>query len=168
MKKTTLVIAATFLLVGCINSSVNNHGQEKNDAWENVCYLSFKRHVVAISGTYAKDCGFFTLESDATTKDAVRACATKAIQSAEPFRFGHRSAGDDSWFCDVAVRDQSGKLWSFFYDSDVTGGSGGPATIWVSECEAIAMEPGTIGADSFFHLTGCQERRDIKMKLLGK
>ena len=74
--------------------------------------------------------------------------------------------GDDSYFCDVAIRDSSGQLWSFFYDSDVSGGSGGPATIWVSRCNDFAFGAGTIGAHSFFNFDDCEQDSEMKSALI--
>ena len=136
-------------------------------SWKH-CYRSFEKHVLEVSGSEAKDCGFFTIEASESDKEKVKSCLKDQITSKGSFLVGHQSYGDDSMFCDVAIRDNSGGLWSFFYDSDISGGNGGPATIWVTECEDIKLEPGTIGQDSFFHLVGCKEREDIRSKLLTK
>jgi len=136
-------------------------------SWNN-CYSSFEKHVVAISGDGAPNCGFFTIEASEPDKAKVRDCLEHKVQTNNSFRVGHQSYGDDSLFCDVAIKDTSGKYWSFMYDSDISGGSGGPATIWVSECKGIKIEPGTIAPDSFFHMLECNERKDIKAKLLRK
>ena len=132
------------------------------------CYRAFDEHVSRIAGDGATDCGFFRISSPDSLKNQVRRCARTSWRSGQAVKFGHMSYGDDSTFCDVAIRDGDGQIWSFFYDSDVSGGSGGPATIWVSECRSLSFVAGTIGPDSFFSLDGCVERKDLKSELLSE
>jgi len=138
---------------------------DQNTTWD-ACYPSFKRHVDTIAGLDAKDCGFWRLGQSKASLAEVTACAKTAASGSEAFKLGHSDMGYDSYFCDVAIRDSSGQLWSFFYDSDVSGGSGGAATIWVSECKSFALEKGTIGKHSFFNLDECDLDDDLKARLI--
>lgn len=128
--------------------------------WRNVCYDGFAEDVDAVAGPDAIDCGFH-VGPGASSRDIAKwqACARDALASGTPVKFGYRSHGDDSAFCDVAIRTPEGELISWYLDFDVTGGGGtGPSSaLWASRCTGIAFKPGSIGPGSFFHLNGCEE-----------
>lgn len=132
----------------------------KAGGWQNVCYDGFGEDVDAIAGPEAVDCGFH-VGPGASSRDIAQwqACGRKAQASGKPFKFGYRSFGIDSAFCDVAIRTPEGELISWYLDFDVTGGGGTQprSALWASRCTGIAFEPGTIGPGSFFHLEGCEE-----------
>jgi len=129
-------------------------------SWRNVCYDGFADDVDAVAGPEAIDCGFH-VGSGASSRDIARwqACGREALASGKSFKLGYRSFGTDSAFCDVAIRTPEGELISWFLDFDVTGGGGaGPhSVLWASRCTGLDFKPDTVGAGSFFHLTGCQE-----------
>lgn len=156
-------VCLTIILASC--SQIKQKEQLPETGWQN-CYDKFEKHVLELSGLDAKDCGFFTVESSEADKTIVKNCLNQVVKTGNPFRIGHRSYGDDSMFCDTAIKDTTGKYWSFFYDSDSSGSGSGSATIWVSECSGIELKPGTIGRDSFFSLKDCNSRDDIVNKLL--
>ena len=128
--------------------------------WRNVCYDGFAEDVDAVAGPDAIDCGFH-VGPGASSRDIAQwqACGREAQASGKPFKFGYRSFGTDSAFCDVAIRTPEGELISWYLDFDVTGGGGtGPrSALWASRCTGIAFEPGSIGPGSFFALQGCEE-----------
>lgn len=109
-------------------SQIEKRGLASPLSW-NHCYSAFEKHVVEVSGDETKDCGFFTVSATESVKAEVRECLKEQINKNMPFRVGHQSYGDDSMFCDVAIQDSTGKYWSFFYDSDISGGNGGMVTI---------------------------------------
>jgi hypothetical protein len=160
--KIQLLVLILFL-VNCTNH--NARVKTEPLSWQH-CYQSFEKHIIELSGSDALNCGFFTQESANKDKMKARDCLNLAIKQELPFRIGHKSFGYDSWFCDVAIHDNYGKLWSFFYDSDVTGSNSEHAVLWVSECLDIDVEAGRIGMDSFFSLKHCSKRQDVVEKLL--
>lgn len=134
------------------------------ESWTNQCYVAFERDVSEVSGQSATDCGFLSFRPSDKDRAATEACAKNAVQSGKPFKFGYRSFGDDSAFCDVAIRRPDGQLVAFFYDADVTGQmgtNGNNSRVWTSRCKGIEFKPGTIGAGSFFAMQGCVEDPEI-------
>src|SRR5215467_8148737 len=92
------------------------------DAWKEHCYPMFWEHVNALSGSNARDCGFFDLNSAPKDKEQVRTCARQAVHRAGAFKFGHLTFWIDSAICSVVVRDDAGTYWSLTFDFDVNGG----------------------------------------------
>ena len=86
------------------------------------------------------------------------------MRSGKALKFGYESFGDDSRFCDVAIRRADGQFISFFVDDDVTGqlgAEGNNLVVWTSRCAQIEFKPGTIGEGSFFDLQDCAEAPEI-------
>ena len=161
-----VAVASMALLVGSSYATGNADNQATESTSWSACYAGFAEHVDRIAGSQATDCGFWRPEQSKASLAKVKACAKAAFADAKAFKFGHADMGIDSYFCNVAIRDASGRLWSFFYDSDVSGGSGGPATIWVSECRSMLFKGGTIGAHSFFDLIDCKQNNVLRAELL--
>lgn len=136
--------------------------QPRNGAteWE-ACHSRFSAHIDIIATDAAIDCGFFNLGQSTAQFEAIKFCAKGVLETAKAFKFGHADYGDDSRYCHVAIRDPSGQLWSYFYDEDISGGSGGPSAIDISRCESLTFEPGTIGKHSFFDLKNCAPDKDL-------
>lgn len=155
------LISLTLIIAGCASAPSSG---PRPGSWTNRCYGDFERDVAEIAGQSAVDCGFLPLGASARDRAATTACARSAVESGKPFKFGYRSVGDDSAFCDVAIRRQDGQLVAFFFDSDVTGQSGtdgNHSTVWTSRCSGIEFKPGTIGPGSFFAMRDCSEAPEI-------
>lgn len=151
------LILMSLLLGGCASVSIS---APRAGSWVNQCYVDFERDVSEVSGQSVTDCGFLPFRPSDRDRAATEACAKDAVQSGKPFKFGYRSFGDDSGFCDVAIRRPDGQLVAFFYDSDVTGQmgtNGNHSRVWTSRCKGIEFKPGTIGLGSFFAMQGCVE-----------
>ena len=168
MLRVLIYVTVLVFMNGCAIIKELHTEESAKKSWGKMCYPSFQKHVRNLSGKGVVNCGFFSNLSNNDKKQYVQNCAEKVVNSGKPYIFGHRAQGDDSIFCDVAIRDIDGNLWSFFYDSDISGGSGGPSALWISECKSIAMQPGTIAQDSFFDLQNCTERTDIRNKVFGE
>lgn len=136
--------------------------------WNKNCYKKFYTHINVIAGSETLNCGFAGFKASARERAKIEKCAKDAVSRGVPYRFGYAAFGDDSAFCQVAIKDKDGKLWSVEYDFDVTGGGGENArpAIWVSECKEIFFRPGTIGKGSFFDHEGCEENKEIVKKVL--
>lgn len=132
------------------------------------CYPGFESDVDQIAGEAALDCGFWNAGEPKKRLAEIASCAKNAVGAEKAFKFGQAGHGDDSSFCYAAIRDGSSQFWSFFYDSDVSGGNGGPPSISVSRCDAVVFEQGTVDENSFFNLTGCNYEPEISEKLLEK
>lgn len=165
LSSTTSILLSTALLATACTVDRVERRAGSDPKWD-ACYQSFAKHVDRIAGPDAKDCGFWSLGQPKAILSDVKTYAKATLETSEALKFGHSDMGYDSYFCDVAIRDSAGRLWSFFYDSDVSGGSGGPATIWVSECKTIKLEKGTIGKHSFFNLDDCELNDELKTELL--
>lgn len=157
------IFVTLILLAGC-SSAPSSAPFVATLSWSNQCYTHFEKDVAEIAGPNARDCGFLPLRASAAARAATEACAKDAVKSGEPFKFGYGSFGDDSGFCDVAIRRPDGQLVAFFYDSDVTGQMGADgkhAVVWTSKCAGIEFTPGTIGLGSFFAMQNCVEAPEI-------
>jgi hypothetical protein len=75
----------------------------------------------SMSGAGAQDCGSVAQGGD---RGAVIACARAATASGRAYRVAVQLEGEDSSTWQGAVRDEHGKLWVVFYDSDPSGSSG--------------------------------------------
>lgn len=137
-------------------------------SWGGQCYKSLDRDVSELAGLTAIDCGFLRLKATEAERSATQACAKDAVKSNRAFKFGYASFGDDSAFCDIAIRRPDGQMISFFFDADVTGqmgSNGNNSTVWTSLCNKIKFKPGTIGFGSFFDLQKCTEAPEIFSEL---
>lgn len=133
-------------------------------SWANQCYVNLDRDVSKIAGPSAIDCGFLPLDASRNNRIATEACAKNAAGNGKPFKFGYGSFGDDSAYCDVAIRGPDGQIISLFYDSDVTGqmgAKGNHSAVWTSRCKAIKFRPGTLGLGSFFEMQECSVAPEI-------
>ena len=125
------------------------------------CHSRFAAHIDIIATDAAIDSGFFRVGDSPARLEEIKTCAKLVVETDKAFKFGHADYGDDSLYCHAAIRDPSGRLWSYFYDSDISGGSGGPAALDISKCESLAFEPGTIGKHSFFNLKDCEPDKEL-------
>jgi hypothetical protein len=133
----------------------------RQGSWNDRCYLGFAEDVAAIAGPAATDCGFLPLDAAEGLRDATERCARQALKSGAPFKFGYESFGDDSGFCDVAVRNPEGEFIGLFVDYDVSGQAGYAPVASTSRCAGLAFRPGTIGRGSFFDLEECEQTPEI-------
>jgi hypothetical protein len=88
----------------------------------------------ALAGANSHDCGAIPLHDD---QGAALACARRAAASAAPFRIAIQLQGVDSIVWQGAARDEHGKLWVMFHDSDPSGGSAATPTFSVLPCREI-------------------------------
>ena len=131
-------------------------------SWSEICYDSFRKDVDYLAGANTQDCGF--LHADSDSEKQIAACAKQAVDSGKPFKFGYMSHGDDSSFCDVAIKSSDGQLWSLYYDADSSGGEGKTnnySTLAVSRCNRIEFVPAAIGRGSFFALKDCSAAPEV-------
>src|SRR6185369_10459091 len=146
---------ALALLSVCLGATAAEVGTPPSN-WS-ACYPRLQVVVRELAGPGAVDCGLFDRDSTPGDKEFTKRCAKRAWARNDAVVFGYRNPGFDSTFCDVAVRDAAGKIFSVFYDSDASGGSTGPSTLAIQECRTLRFKRGTIGRDSFFQLSGCEE-----------
>src|SRR5262245_60558990 len=106
----------SFLALVAACGTIGGVHAQSADPWKEHCSPNFWEHVNALSGSNARDCGFFDLQSPADEKEHVRACAREAERQSGAFKFGHLTFGIDSAFCTVAVRDDAGNYWSLLFD----------------------------------------------------
>ena len=157
---------AITLIAGC--ASYGSTEPAMANSWMHQCYPAFHQDVDFLAGSTAVDCGFLQLDTPESTKQKIVNCATQASKSNKAFKFGYKGAGDDSWFCEAAIRAPGGQLYSLYFDSDVTGqGAARPenARLWLSRCNSIEMHQGTISPNSFFAMSGCSESQQDSAEL---
>jgi hypothetical protein len=133
-------------------------------SWAAHCYKDFERDVSEIAGPSAIDCGFLPLKATDGQRAATKRCAKSAVKSGLAFKFGYGSFGDDSAFCDTAIRRADGQLISLFFDSDISGQmgrDGNNSVVWTKRCSKLKFKPDTIGYGSFFDLQQCTEAPEI-------
>jgi hypothetical protein len=137
--------------------------------WSDNCYNGLEKDVSYLAGKDAIDCGFLPMSADLNQRKSTLACAKNAVKSHKPFHFGYASFGDDSAYCDVAIRAADGQLYSLFFDFDVTGQlgtDGSNSALWISKCESITFRPGTIGKGSFFNQEKCVESKELRSSVV--
>jgi hypothetical protein len=88
----------------------------------------------SLAGSNGQDCGSVSLHESPETAIS---CATSANASGKPYRLAVEFQGTDSIAWQGAVRDERGKLWALYYDSDPSGGSGAGTTLSVVLCREI-------------------------------
>jgi hypothetical protein len=173
-QRLTLLIATAF--GGCASSELVPFPPTEQDpqaiAWE--CYKHFDRDVSEIAGSSATDCGFMSMQATNLDRTSAQACANAAIASDKPFKFGWFAYGDDSSYCKVAIRTETGQLVSLYFDSDVTGSSGpgeNNSRVWTSRCNKIAVLPAPkfsgniLHFGQFFELSDCTDAPEIFSEL---
>lgn len=152
----TLWLAATIAILG---GCAGLKALQARSTWDEHCYKGFGDDVTVLAGADAKDCSLLHLERDFRGTTSPPACLQKVLPSNAAFRVAHASYGDDSAFCDAAVRTAAGVFYHIWYDADVTGQwrqDGLNAAIQITRCQRMALQPGTIGPGSFFELTECE------------
>jgi hypothetical protein len=90
----------------------------------------------SLAGSSARDCGTVALAND---RDAAVACAKDAAASGSAYRIAVQLQGTDSFIWQGAARDERGKLWVVFYDTDPADGPGTGPTLSVLSCREIAF-----------------------------
>jgi hypothetical protein len=90
--------------------------------------------LATMAGAGSENCGAIALHDD---QAAAIACAKRAAASIAPYRIAVQLPGTDSIVWQGAARDEHGKLWVLFYDSDPSGGSGATPTSSVVPCREI-------------------------------
>ena len=148
-------VLSLLFYVSAISSTFAAQPMEDASEWA-VCHSRFATQIDIIATDSAIDCGFLRLRDSSQRFSEIKACARMVAETDKAFKFGHSDWGDDSIYCHAAIRDPSGQLWSYVYDSDTSGGSSGPAAISVSKCRALSFERSTIGQHSFFKLSDCE------------
>jgi hypothetical protein len=90
----------------------------------------------SIAGSHSRDCGSVPLHNNPYV--AIE-CAKDATSADKPYRVAVQLQGVDSLVWQAAARDEHGKLWEVFYDSDPSGGSGANASLTVVPCREIVF-----------------------------
>ena len=72
----------------------------------------------SLAGTSSRDCGSVALQSD---REPAMACAKTSQSSGQAYRVAFQLQATDSTVWQGAARDERGKLWVTFYDSDSSG-----------------------------------------------
>lgn len=84
----------------------------------------------SLAGAGGRDCGSVSLQRD---REPAIACAKASQSSGDAYRVAFQLRATDSAIWQGAARDEKGKLWVAFYESD---SSGGP-TLSVLSCHDI-------------------------------
>jgi hypothetical protein len=150
---------AAVLAVSCVAScaSTGRPGATVRQ-WENTCYAGFSADMHELAGPDAIDCGFSPGDSRGQDGVAARLCARRAYDGGGPFLFGYGAMGDDSYHCDVAIRDGHGQVYAVFVDTDVTGQyglDGGGASLQIRRCDQLEFKPRTWTVDGHFEFGAC-------------
>ena len=125
--------------------------------------------VANLVGGDAIDCGFAHYRATFYDRESIVMCAREASAGTKPFMFGYKGAGDDSLFCHAAVRDPDGQYWRLFYDFDVTGAGtidGRNSRLWISRCEELHFQQGSIFVGSILYLDVCTQAPEIVDRLV--
>jgi hypothetical protein len=84
----------------------------------------------SLAGANSRDCGSVPLQSD---RESAVACAKTSHSSGQAYRVAFQLQATDSFIWQGAARDEHGKLWVAFYDSDTSGSP----TLSVLPCREI-------------------------------
>lgn len=80
--------------------------------------LALLNKLKALAGATSRDCGSVPLQGD---REPAIACAKDSHSSAKAYRVAFQLQATDSSIWQGAARDEHGKLWVAFYDSDSSG-----------------------------------------------
>ena len=97
---------------------------------------AFLNKLRSFAGANARDCGFVRLVDDHA---AAVACARDATSAGKAYALAIQFQGVDSLVWQGAARDEHGKLWVLYYDSDPAGGGATP-TLSAVPCQEIRFE----------------------------
>ena len=84
----------------------------------------------SLAGPSGRDCGSVSLQGD---REPAMACAKSSQSSGQTYRVAFQLQAADSTIWQGAARDDRGKLWVAYYDSD----SSGSPTLSVLPCREI-------------------------------
>jgi hypothetical protein len=87
-----------------------------------------------LAGSNSRDCGSVPLGGD---RNSAITCAKDANSSGSAYRVAFQLQGTDSSIWQGAARDDQGKLWVAFSDSDSSGDSASNPTLSVLACRGI-------------------------------
>lgn len=139
--------------------------------WNDVCYDGFAEDAIKLGGSAAEDCGILHRNEHYSGLNPPDQCLRPLLASKRAFRAALSSYGNDSRYCEAAIRDQAGNLYHIWLDFDVTGqwgSDGANAVLSVSRCKRIQLRPGTIGPGSYFDLSGCEPDEALSAKMIGR
>lgn len=90
----------------------------------------------SLAGSNSQDCGTVA-QPDA--RDAAVACARRAAASGNAYRFAVQLQSTESFIWQGAARDEHGRLWVAFYDSNRSDGPAAGPTLSVLQCREIVF-----------------------------
>ena len=118
-------------------------------ATENASTMLVESELTTLAGNDAINCGVVALGE--SRQDAI-VCSEHAASAKKAYWVVFQLQGVDSELWEGAARDETGKLWSIFYDSDVTGtGNSSASSLWVASCQAISFSPDAL------HTVNCKD-----------
>ena len=105
-----------------------------------VVACDFAAKLKSRAGAGAMDCGHAALGGSAS---AVDACVVQAFQAGQAFYARYDRQGIDSAVVFGIAGDSSGNVIFMLRDSDPSGGSGAPPTLYENSCLDPAVDPST-------------------------
>jgi len=93
--------------------------------------------LASLAGSNGRDCGSVQAGNE---RNAAIECARGATAAGKAYKVAVQLQGVDSLVWQGAARDEHGKLWVLFYDSDPSGGSGASPTLSALPCREIRFE----------------------------
>ncbi|MGE0816780.1 MAG: hypothetical protein AB7O28_01560 [Vicinamibacterales bacterium] len=105
-----------------------------------------QRLIEALTGPAPASCGHFAIErfgEPAASADDLReglACIGDHARGRRPAWFVVELQGIDSWVANGVLVDADGRIQSYSYDSDPSGGSGAPPRLTPSPCPRPLVE----------------------------
>jgi hypothetical protein len=94
------------------------------------------KKIKSLAGAGSQDCGSVPLPHD---RDAAVACAKAAAASGNAYRFAVQLQSAESFIWQGALRDEHGRLWVVFYDSNSADGPTAGPTLSVLQCREIVF-----------------------------
>jgi len=94
------------------------------------------RKLMSLAGSNSQDCGTIAQPDG---RDAAVGCATRAAASGSAYRFAVQLQSSESFIWQGAARDEHGRLWVVFYDSNRSDGPAAGPTLSVLQCREIVF-----------------------------
>jgi len=118
------------ILIATLAAASNGHAADSLP-------LALSNKLKSLAGPDGQDCGSVPLGSK---RDAAIACARNATSTAKPYRVAVQFEGVDARVWQGAARDEQGKLWVLYYDTDPSEGPGASPTLSAVPCREIQFE----------------------------
>jgi hypothetical protein len=118
-----------YVLLATLTATSNAHAAESAPE-------ALLKKIGSLAGSNSQDCGSVAQPGD---RGAAFGCAARVAESGRAYRFAVQLQSSESLIWQGAARDESGRLWVVFYDSNRSDGPAAGPTLSVLRCREIVL-----------------------------